>query len=181
MDLSVGLNTYVMMTAFLSANVGPAVGVGGEVRGKVFGISAEFRFVMPSRAYAVEPIPGATSSFPVEFDVSQLSALVVPCARYEYFVGCGVVQFGFLVTQTSDYQDIFASYSFGPRVGFEVPFAEKRFAVFGFGEVLFAPEPAEIWFSLPPLAHPEGPIANTRWRQSVASGFFGVGFSVRFR
>ncbi len=100
MDLTVGLNTYVMMTSFLTANVGPAVGVAGEVRGEIFSINVEFRFVLPERVYAREPVPGTTSGFPVEFDISQLSTLVVPCARYKYFVGCAVAQVGMLPAQT---------------------------------------------------------------------------------
>lgn len=180
MDLSVGLHTYLMMTAFLSADVGPAVGLGGEVRGEVFGVSAEFRAVLPSRAYAREPVPGATSSFPVEFDLSQLSALFLPCARYKYFVGCGAVQIGMFVMQSSASLETQASVSFGPRLGFEVPFAE-RFAAFGFGEVLFTPSPAVFNFILPPPNNPEQPVANTRWKQSVASGFLGAGLSIKFR
>ena len=181
MDLSVGLNTYVMMTAFFSSNVGPAVGIGGEVRGAVFGISTEFRFALPSRTYATELIPGATSGYPQEFDLSQISALVVPCARYEYFVGCGVAQVGFLVMQTSLEQNNAASYAFGPRLGFEVPFSEKRFAIFGFGEVLFTPAPQGWKFIVPPPGGEGTPPANTQWVQSVASGFFGVGISFRFK
>lgn len=177
MDLSVGLNAYVMMTAFLSANVGPAVGVSGEVRGEVFGVTAEFRAVLPGRTYAREPVPGATSTRPAEFDLSQLSALIVPCARWKYLVGCGVVQFGWFLMRSSVETEDSASYSFGPRLGFEVPFAE-RFAAFGFGEVLFAPEPRSLQFTEPV---PDTPPNDTQWTQSVASGFFGAGVSVKFR
>ncbi len=181
MDLSVGLNTYVMMTAFLTPNVAPAVGVAGEVRGKVFGVSAELRFVVPSRVNATEPIPGATSSYPMEFDLSQISALVVPCGRYKYFVGCGVAQVGFFVMQSSVELQTRAAYSFGPRLGFEVPFSEERFAVFGFGEVLFAPTRQGFQFIWPAPGAEDTPPANTQWLQPVASGFFGAGFSVRFK
>ena len=180
MDLSVGLSTYVMMTAFFSANVGPAVAIGGEARGEFFGIGAEFRFVLPSRVYAREPVPGTTSHRPAEFDLSQVSALLVPCGRYKYFVGCGVAQFGSLLVQTSIYLETRLSYSFGPRVGFEVPFAE-RFAAFGFGEVLFAPSPGRIQFTGPVPGEPDTTPNNTQWGQSVASAFFGAGLSVRFR
>lgn len=180
MDLSVGLSTYVMMSAFLSADVAPAMGIGADVRGEIFGIGAELRFVLPSRTYAREPVPGTTSNRPTEFDLSQLSAVLVPCGRYKYFVGCGVAQLGFFVVQTTVEQVVLASYSFGPRLGFEVPFAD-RFAVFGFGEVLFAPSPAGINFTLPVPGEPDTPPNNTRWTQSVASGFFGAGLSVRFK
>ena len=179
MDLTVGLSTYVMMTAFLSADVGPAVGVAGSVGGEIFRVNVEFRGVLPSRAYAREVVPGATSSFPVEFDLSQLTALLVPCAAYKWFVGCGVAQFGWLIGKSSVSSGAIASYGFGPRLGFEVPFAE-RFAAFGFGEVLFAPTPAGFEFTEPVPGDPDAPRANTRWRQSVASGFFGAGVSVKF-
>jgi hypothetical protein len=180
MDLSVGLSTYVMMSAFLSADVAPAVGIGAEVRGEVFGVGAEFRFVLPSRAYARERIPGATSSIPQDFDLSQLSASLVPCGRYKYFVGCGVAHIGALIWQTGNYTGLGVSIGLGPRVGFEVPFAE-RFAVFGFGEVLFTPQRVAVQFVLPDPKYPNEPPANTQWVQSVASAFFGAGVSVKFR
>jgi hypothetical protein len=180
MDLSVGLSTYVMMSAFLSADVAPAVGIGGDVRGEVLGIGAEFRFVLPSRTYARERIPGATFNYPQEFDLSQLSANLVPCARYKYFVGCGVAHIGALISQNVHGNGMLVSFGLGPRIGFEVPFAE-RFAVFGFGEVLFAPSPIQVQFTLPDPKYPSEPPANSQWVQPIASGFFGAGVSVKFR
>jgi hypothetical protein len=180
MDLSVSLSTYVMMTAFLSADVGPAVGVAGDVRGEIFGVSAELRVALPSRTYAREPIAGATSTRPADFDLTQITALLVPCARYKWFVGCGVVQFGwFIMNSVTDTEDS-ATFGFGPRLGFEVPFAE-RFAFFGFGEVLFAPQPRVYRFVLPIPDHPEVTPNNTKWTQSVASAFLGAGLSIKFR
>ena len=179
MDLSVGLSTYVMMSAFLSANVAPAVGVGADVRGEIFSIGLDLRFVVPSRAYARERIPGATSSFPVDFDLGQFSGSVVPCARYKYFVGCAVAQLGALSWQTVDWFNLGVSFGFGPRVGFEVPFAE-RFAVFGFGEAIFTPSQAVLQFNQPPQGQPSGPVANTQWEQPVGSGFFAAGVTVKF-
>lgn len=180
MDLSVGLSTYVAMSAFFSSNVGPVVAVAGEVRGEVFGVSAELRFVIPSAAYAGEPVPGTTVNYPVDFDLGQVSGLLVPCARYKYFVGCGVAQLGALLWQTSVASGMGVSFGFGPRLGFEVPFAE-RFAAFGFGEVLLSPSPAVFNFVLPPPNDPDGLPGNTRWKQSVASAFFGAGVSIKFR
>ncbi len=180
MDLSVGLSTYVMMSAFLSADVAPAFGIGADVRGEIFSIGLDLRFVVPSRAYARERIPGATSSFPVDFDLGQFSGSVVPCARYKYFVGCGVAQFGALSWQTDNDFNLGVAFGLGPRVGFEVPFAE-RFAVFGFGEVLFSPSRVALKFDLPDPKYPSEPPPNTQWVQSVASGFFGAGVSVNFK
>lgn len=180
MDLSVGVSTYVMMTAFLSADVGPGLGISGDVRGEYFGVAAEFRVALPSRAYAREPVPGTSSHRPAEFDLTQVTALLVPCGRYKYFVGCAVAQFGWFFTQSVVQQTLFGSYGFGPRLGFEYPFAE-RFAVFGFGEVIFAPSQAGTRFTLPVPGEPDTAPNNTQWHQNVASGFFGAGLTVKFR
>jgi hypothetical protein len=180
MDLSVGVYTYAAMTAYFSANVGPAVAVGGDVRGEVFGMSAELRFAIPSVAYAREPVPGAIQNRPVEFDLGRVSGLLVPCARYKYFVGCGVAELNAILMQSRVQFLMLASFAFGPRLGFEVPFAE-RFAAFGFAEVLLAPSPPYIDFILPDPNDPEDPPANSRWNQPVASAFFGAGVSMRFR
>lgn len=180
MDLSVGVSTYVLMSAFLSADVAPGFGVRASVGGEYFLVGAEFRGILPSRAYAREPIPEKTANYPIEFDLSQLSALVTPCGRYKYFVGCGVAELGFMVSQTSVSQALVPIYNFGPRLGFEVPFAE-RFAVFGFGEALFAPRRVTIGFDLPDPENPAQLVANTQWVQSPAMAFFGVGFSAQFR
>jgi hypothetical protein len=179
MDLSVGVSTYVLMSAFLSADVAPGFAIRGEAGGEIFSIGAEFRAVLPSRTYAREPVPGATSSYPVEFDLSQLSALVTPCARYKYFVGCGVAQLGFLWAQSSVAQGVLPLYNFGPRVGFDIPFA-TRFSVFGFGEVLFSPSPPELAFTVP-IPGTAGPPGNTLWRMPVAVAYFGAGMSLQFK
>ena len=68
-------------------------------------------------------------------------------------------------------------WSIGPRFGVEVPFAQ-RFAVFGFAEALFAPWRAYQQYSLVP-AQEDSP--GVRWEQSIVSGFFGAGVSVKFK
>ena len=180
MDLSVGVGAYAMMTAFLSADVGPAVGLTGSVAGEIFSLNAELRLVIPSRAHARATIPGLTPNYPVDFDLSQVSGLLVPCARYKFLLACGVGQISALMMQSSVSGLMVASFGLGPRLGFEVPFAE-RFAAFAFGEVLFNPAPASFSFILPDPNYPEEPPANTRWTQPVASGFFGAGVSIKFR
>lgn len=167
------------MSAFLSADVAPGFGIRGEASGEIFSVGAEFRAVLPSRAYAREPIPGVTSSYPVEFDLSQVSALVTPCVRYKYFVGCGVAQLGFLFAQSTVNQNALPLYNFGPRVGFNIPFAE-RFSAFGFGEVLFSPSPAELDFTIP-IPGTAGPPGNTMWLTPVAVAYFGAGLSLQFK
>lgn len=181
MDLSVGVSTYVLMSAFLSADVAPGFGIRGEAGGEFFTIGAEFRGVLPSRTFARDPTPGTAAPYrTAEFDLSQLSALIVPCGRYKYFVGCGVAQFGWFITQSNVQQSVLASYSFGPRIGFDIPLGD-RFSLFGFGEVLFAPSPAGIDFTGDVPGEPNTPPNNTSWTQSVASGFFGAGASIKFK
>ncbi len=180
MDLTVGLRAYGMMTWLLTPNVAPAVGVGVDVGGEIISVTGEFRVVMPSRVIATERVPGASSPFPVEFDLTEVTGLLVPCARWKYFVGCAVAQFGAGVYKTSVEQDSFVTWALGPRLGFEVPFAD-RFAVFGFGEALFYPAPYRLSFTLPPPGDPDGPIANTFWDTPVGAAFFAAGVSVKFK
>ena len=181
MDLKVALSAYGMMSWLLTPNVAPGIGVAADVRGQVISVAGEFRAVMPSRVIATERVPGASSSYPQEFDVSQFSWLVVPCARWRYFVGCGVGQVGFFLTQTSTQTVTQMIFGLGPRIGFEVPFAEDRFAVFGFGEALFSPYQGGIKFTNPPPGMPDVPAANVRWGPPVGSVFFGAGLSVHFK
>jgi hypothetical protein len=181
MDLKVGLSAYGMMTWLLTPNVAPAIGVAVDARGEVISVAGEFRAVMPSRVIATERVTGAASSYPVELDVSQFSVLVVPCGRWKYFVGCAVAQAGFFLFKTSIQELDATAFGLGPRLGFEVPFAEERFAVFGFGEALFTPRPAGVRFTNPPPGEPEDPAANVRWGQPVGSVFFGVGVSFKLK
>ena len=180
MDLTVGLRAYGMMSWLLTPNVAPAVGVGVDVGGEIFSVAGEVRLVLPSRVYATEPIPGAGAHFPAEFDLSQFTVLLVPCGRWKYFVGCVVAQVGLFHTKTTVEERDAAAYALGPRLGFEVPFAE-RFAVFGFGEALFTPSPIAVQFTDPPPGMPDGPIANTQWEQPIGSVFFGAGLSLKFK
>ena len=167
MDLTIGLSAYVLMTAGLTANVGPGFGIGADVRGEVFSIGVELRGVLPGITYATRP---NDSSVRGAFDLSQLTGLVVPCGRYKYFVGCAVVQGGTFVANSPEGQALLPAFAIGPRVGLEIPFAE-RFAVFGFGEALFAPRPVGT----------DDPTRNLHWTQSIVSGFFAAGLSVYFK
>lgn len=180
MDLKIGISAYGLMSWLLTPNVAPGVGVAVDARGEYISVAGEFRAVMPSRVIATEPLPGAGSYFPAEFDLSQFSVLVVPCFRWKYFVGCAVAQLGGFVYQTATRTSTDVVYGFGPRLGFEVPFAEQ-FAVFGFGEALFTPGPAGVQFTLPPKDDPTGPIANVFWDQPVGSIFFGAGLSFKIK
>jgi hypothetical protein len=180
MDLTIGLNAYGMMTWLLTPNVAPAVGVGVDVRGEIFSFGAEVRVVLPSGALATEKIPDKPSYYPVQFDLSQFTGLLVPCGRWKYLVGCALVQAGWIRWKTAVWEGTSPTWGLGARLGFEVPFAE-RFAVFGFGELLFAPDTPGVQFTDPPPKQPEADRANVRWEQPLASGFFAAGLQVHFK
>lgn len=103
-----------------------------------------------------------------ELDVTDISLLLVPCFHYSYFVGCAVGQIGGNIQKSTRLQTTDVSYSLGPRVGVRIPLGEA-FAVQGFGEVLFVPDPIGIVF----------PDLNAVWDQPVASAFFGATFSMK--
>jgi hypothetical protein len=179
MDVKIAVSAYGMMSWLLTPNVAPAIGVSVEGRGEIFSVAGEIRSVLPSRVLVTEQVPGKPVGYPVEMDVSQHTALVVPCARWRYLVGCAVAQIGFFRLQTTIGGSDPLSVAVGPRVGFEVPFAQ-RFAVFGFAEALFSPYRANVFYILPPPNDPEAPAANVKWVQPVGSVFFGAGLSIKF-
>lgn len=176
MDVTIGLSAMVLMSAGLNAEVAPGFGVMADVRGEWLSLGLELRGMLPSRTVAAEPIPGLEpTTGPLVFETSQWTALLVPCVRWAYFVGCGVAQGGLLHVQTPVEQGTFAQIAFGPRLGVEVPFA-GRFAVFAIGEALIYALGAQIRFD---IAGDGVPPPNRRWSQSIASGFFGAGMSVK--
>ncbi len=179
MDLAISLSAAVLMSAGFTADVGPGVQVSAGFRRDWFSLDLEVRGMFPSRVYMRAPVDPAKPSYERAFDVSQLTALLVPCVHFAtYFAGCGVAQAGVIVAQTPVDTSLLRSFGLGPRFAFEYPFAE-RFAVFAFGEALF------------PLARqgyaiveggPSGePAPNVAWDPSVVSGFFGAGLSVQFK
>lgn len=180
MDLTVNLGAYVMMTSLLTADVAPGFALRAEGLGEIFSIALELRFVLPGRTFARERIDPTMPTFEQSFDLSQYTALIVPCVRWKYLVGCGVLQGGMFLIETGVESDFDAAVGVGPRLGFEVPFA-RRFAVFGFGEALFVPSLSNAAFTRVHPDFPDDPPANVRWEQSVVSGFFGVGLSVSFK
>jgi len=179
MDLTIGLTGLVLMSAGLTDNVAPGFGLGVNVRGEYLSLGLELRGVLPSKAVAREQLlPEKPTSTPVEFDVAQISALLVPCVHFEkYFAACGVVQGAVVTFQTTQGLSPFPNLALGPRFAVEVPFAE-RFAAFGFAEALFAPHQAQIKFSNPPR---DPTVPGVVWNQSIVSGFFGAGVAVRFQ
>lgn len=179
MDLAISLSAAVLMSAGFTADVGPGVQISGGVRRDWFSLDLELRGVFPSKVYAREPVDPKQPTYAREFDISQLTAGLVPCVHFAtYFAGCGVAQAGMIVVQTPVETRLLASVSFGPRLWLEYPFADK-FAVFAFGEGLFPVAPAGFGFR---TGGPNGePSPNVIWSPSVVSGFFGGGLSLRFK
>jgi len=178
MDLTVTLSTAFVLTAGLTANVGPAVQLAGGLRRDWFALDLELRGVFPGTVVASEQLDPSNPRSPRPFDLSQLSAQLVPCAHFAtYFAACGVVGAYVLVTQDrTQGTHFYPGWSIGPRFGVEVPFAQ-RFAVFGFAEALFAPHRAlQEYADVPEQADSPG----IRWNLSIVSGFFGAGVSVKF-
>lgn len=180
----IGLYGMGMMTAGLTADAGPAVSIGADIRNERFSIGLELRFALPGRVYAREPIDPAKPTSERDFDVTQYSALLVPCVRYGYFVGCGAMQAGLFqaVSRIGD-QRILPVLAFGARAGFRIPFKD-RFAFFGFGEALFPSVREGIAYSIPrDPSLPESktnPAPNVAWDPSVAQGYFCAGIEVTF-
>lgn len=186
MDLAIGLSGFLLMSAGYTENVSPGLQLGVDLRAAkeendLFRLGVEFRGFLPSRAVARESYrPGdaklADPSRWREADTSLLSVLVVPCVRWKYFLGCGVFENGLITAQFgADFLKAW-TYTIGPRVGVEIPFAQ-RFAVRGFGEALFAPD-GRGWRVIPPPGETTGP--DVQWSRPVVSAFFGAGFSVKF-
>lgn len=184
MDIAIGLSGFVLMSAGYTANVAPGFQLGAELRSEqdesdLFRLGLEIRGLVPGVAYARDRLdPKVTKRIPLDLDVSQLGAQLVPCVRWKYLLGCGVAQLNVAFVQTPLELGSQWSYAFGPRIGLEVPFAE-RFAVRAFGEALFTPRQVAVGFAEPPPGNEGAP--NVFWAQSVGSGFFGVGLSVTFQ
>lgn len=179
MDLTIGLSGFMVMSAFYTADVGGGFGLMGDVRYDFLSIGLELRGILPGRVYAREPVFPNDPTKPtreVELDVSQISGALVPCARWKFLMGCAVAQLGTTIAKDVLQDFKLATFATGPRVGVEVPIAE-RFAIFGFGEVLFAVQYAGVRYDI------EGdvPAANTQWVQPIASGFFGLGLTATFK
>lgn len=180
MDVTIGLTGFALLTAGFSANAGPGAGLMADVRGQTLSFGFEVRGIFPSIVYAREPIypdDPTKKTREQELDLSQISVALVPCARWKYLVGCGVAQLGVTFLKDTLEMTTTAAFTFGPRVGVEVPITE-RFALFGFGEVLFVGQGVETLYS---IDAPGAPAANVKWRQSIASGFFGLGLTTTFK
>jgi hypothetical protein len=180
MDLTIALSASALMTAGFTADVGPAFQIGAEARYQDwFSLGLEVRGVLPSRIYARRVLDKSLPSSERYVDASQVTGLLVPCFRFKvYFAACAVGQVGTIISQSPVATVLAGSFALGPRFAFELPLGE-RFAAFAFGEALFATPATGFDFD---LGGPNGePAPNVAWDQSVVSGFFGAGFSVKFQ
>jgi hypothetical protein len=168
MNLTYTLSAGVLMTANLTSDVGPGVWVGGDLRSGPLSLGLELRGVLPAR-------------FEVglyDQDVSQFVGLLTPCGRYSVFFGCGVAGLGTQFNHDSDFEGLAPGQSptrtqllvqLGGRVGVEVPLGESRFAIRGWGEVLY---------STPSLTTTYAAEGYSAKRPDV-SAFFGLGLVVK--
>ncbi len=160
------LATGALMTINLTSNVGPGVWVSGGLWSGPLGLGVDFRAVLPSRL-----VVG-----PYDRDLSQLVGLLTPCGRYSIFFGCAVAGAGVQINADTDIElapgqshtGFQPLVQLGGRVGVEVPLGESRFAIRGWGEVLYGT----------PRTHFSYSDGTTASRPDV-SGFIGLGFVVK--
>lgn len=169
---SVSLALGGVMSLNYSADPGPGVWINAELRPiEMISIGAEVRGLFPSRVVADMPVdPTKPFGTPKEPDVSNLSGMLVPCFRYSWLMLCGVAHLGLTIAQTPGGRTSLPIMGLGPRLGLEIPFAD-RFFVRAQGDVLFnfTNNGLELYDE------------NLRWAQNLVSGFLGVGLGVSFK
>lgn len=174
MDIySFSLTAGALFTANYTADVGPGVYVGAEIRPtERFSFELQARGILPSRIVVGEPIDPTQPHYEpvIQTDLSNVSMLLVPCYRYSLFMGCGVAQLGVTVFNKPDYPITGQSIALGPRLGVEIPFLE-RFAVRVWGDALF---------HVPPVTYALDNL-NLKWVESPVVGLFGAGLVVSFK
>jgi hypothetical protein len=174
MDVTILVSAGALLTAGLTDTVGAGVQLGGEVRTERFSFGLEFRTSFPQTVVARQPVNPAWPAYPVKFDYTQGSASLVPCFRFAtYFGGCVVLAGLLQVTQDYAGSVTHANFGVGPRFTAELPLGEQ-FALFGYAEALFIPQPegGQLYGDK---------SQNVIWQQSIVSGFFGLGASVKFK
>jgi hypothetical protein len=168
MNLTYALSTGVLMTANLTSNVGPGVWLAGGLRSGPLMLGIDLRAVLPSQV-----VVG-----PYDLDLSQLVGLLTPCGRYSVFFGCVVAGAGVQIGHDSNVGILPPGQSntqssplvqLGGRLGVEVPLGESRFAVQGWGEVLYTTPSWEFRYN-------HGEFVTER---PDVSAFFGLGFVVK--
>lgn len=167
MNLTYTLSTGLLMTANLTSNVGPGVWVGGDLRFEPVSLGLELRAVLPAR-FEVGPY---------DTDLSYMVALLTPCGRYSVFFGCVVAGAGVEIDHDSNFDYGPATIvnpivHIGGRVGVEIPLGESRFALRGWGEVLYSTPSTNFTY----LSEDAPPVKASR---PDVSAFFGLGLVVK--
>jgi hypothetical protein len=166
MDLSIAISAGALVSAALSADMGPGLWLGAGLRGGPLSVDLELRGMLPAKAFARDPSdPKNPKTLAQQFDLSEWAVNLVPCARFKYVMACGVVQAGLLVASGSS-QPVQLDHQLaaGPRLGIELSLF-PRFAIFGFGEALVTLDQRAFTFT----------IENAKWAESQATVFFGAG------
>lgn len=169
MNFTYSLATGALMTLNLTSNVGPGVWVSGGLWSGPLGLGLDLRAVLPSQV----------DVGPYNFDLSQFVGLLTPCGRYSIFFGCAVAGAGLQIGHDSNFDPrvppsrYSALVQLGGRVGVEVPLGDSRFAVRGWGEVLYSTPSTSFSYG-------EGSTVSHSVDRPDVSGFIGLGFVVKF-
>ncbi|MFO0589948.1 MAG: hypothetical protein U0441_20570 [Polyangiaceae bacterium] len=172
-DITYAISAGALMTANLTSNVGPGAWIGAEGRFGPVSMGLELGGVFPS------PVNVVTVGTPYGFDLSLLTATLVPCGRYSYFFGCVAVGAGMEIHYDGDFDGTggpfthtLAIFQIGGRLGAEIPFGDSPLAGRIFGEVLYtAPTPTEVY---------DLDAGVFDWRRPNVSAFFGAGLVFKF-
>lgn len=166
MDISFALLAGGFVTLGLTNNTGGGLLVGGEVHGGFLALGVEARAIFPSEF-------GPKLIGDDVLDYSRLQGSLVPCVKYWYVFGCGVLTVGAQVSQSSIHVPntvVDPIWEVGPRLGAEIPLGDTL-AVRAWGEVLFNPYPTNYQFDVNSALVSEKQISG-------AAGFVGAGLVV---
>lgn len=168
-DPSFAMLVGLLGSVGLTTDVGPGFYFGGEVTVGAFnevGFSTglEVRTLFPTKAFI--------RSDGEVFDISQVTVAAVPCLRYKWFAGCVVADVGTLIGGGPpplvfyDTPAVVTAH-FGPRLGFQVPFAEW-FMFRGFVELRISPVST---------GYDVGVTSPRTWDNPLVTGLAGIGVS----
>lgn len=169
MDLTLTVMAGGLMSAGWTLDVGPGAWLGFEVRHDWLSVGAEMRGMFPAAALRYYDSPP-------DSDLLSFSGLFVPCARWKVLFGCLMVELGqvtFTVPGGLDFKEVSdVLFSFGPRVGVDVPIG-RGFSARGFAELPIRPYgPAA---NITDLDDPNDTVRS--WELPYVNGFFGVGIA----
>ena len=173
-DITYAISAGALMTANLTSNVGPGAWIGAEGRFGPVSMGLEVRGVFPAPVTVIQD-PRS------DFDLSSVTAALVPCGRYSYFFGCAVVGTGVEVHYDGNYlgeghpsTHTLAILQIGARLGLEIPFGDSPFAGRVFGEAIYTLPPTYEGYQ------PENGADYVRWNRPSVAAFFGAGLVFKF-